>query len=35
LREGWRVARFTDRQIGADPAGVTAEITDLLAAGGT
>jgi very-short-patch-repair endonuclease len=35
LRDGWRVARFTDRQILADPAGVAAEISALLATGGT
>jgi hypothetical protein len=35
LREGWRVARFTDRQILADPAGIAAEIADLLRASGT
>ncbi|MCW2985781.1 MAG: hypothetical protein JWR63_3351 [Conexibacter sp.] len=31
LREGWRVARFTDRQILADPAGIAAEIRLLIA----
>jgi Protein of unknown function (DUF559) len=30
LREGWRVARFTDRQIVSDPVGVLAELTDFL-----
>jgi hypothetical protein len=32
LREGWRVARFTDRQIVADPAAVAAELEALLLA---
>jgi very-short-patch-repair endonuclease len=32
LREGWRVARFTDRQILANPAGVAAELRALLVA---
>jgi very-short-patch-repair endonuclease len=31
LRERWRVARFTDRQILGDPAGVAAELRELLA----
>jgi very-short-patch-repair endonuclease len=31
LREGWRVARFTDRQILADRAAVARELTVLLA----
>jgi very-short-patch-repair endonuclease len=31
LREGWRVARFTDRQILADPAGIAAEVRLLIA----
>lgn len=31
LGEGWRVARFTDRQILADPIGVTRELQTLLA----
>jgi hypothetical protein len=31
LREGWRVARFTDRQILADPTAVLAELRALLA----
>lgn len=31
LREGWRVARFTDRQILADPAAVARELAALLA----
>jgi len=31
LREGWRVARFTDRQIVTDPAGIAAELLVLLA----
>jgi very-short-patch-repair endonuclease len=35
LRDGWRVARFTDRQIRADPTGVLAEIRALIAADGT
>jgi very-short-patch-repair endonuclease len=30
LRDGWRVARFTDRQILGDPAGVAGEIAALL-----
>jgi very-short-patch-repair endonuclease len=30
LRAGWRVARFTDRQIVDDPAAVVAELRDLL-----
>ena len=30
LREGWRVARFTDRQILADPSGVLDDLADLL-----
>lgn len=30
LREGWRVARFTDRQILADPAAVAAELRALI-----
>ncbi|WCB92083.1 hypothetical protein DSM104299_00765 [Baekduia alba] len=30
LREGWRVARFTDRQIVDDPASVAVELHDLL-----
>ena len=34
LREGWRVARLTDRQIRDDPAGVVAEIRALLATDG-
>jgi very-short-patch-repair endonuclease len=29
LREGWRVARFTDRQISTDPVGVAAELSAL------
>jgi very-short-patch-repair endonuclease len=33
LREGWRVARFTDRQILADRAGVARELITLLASG--
>ena len=32
LRDGWRVARFTDRQILADPFGVTSELQALLTA---
>ena len=35
LRDGWRVARFTDRQILADPHAVAAEIDDLVRASGT
>jgi very-short-patch-repair endonuclease len=31
LREGWRVARFTDRQIVTDRAGIAREVTALLA----
>jgi very-short-patch-repair endonuclease len=31
LREGWRVARFTDRQILDDPASVARELAALLA----
>jgi very-short-patch-repair endonuclease len=31
LREGWRVARFTDRQILSDPTGLAAELAALLA----
>jgi very-short-patch-repair endonuclease len=31
LRDGWRVARFTDRQLLADPAGVARELAVLLA----
>jgi hypothetical protein len=30
LRDGWRVARFTDRQIRANPAGIAAELHALL-----
>jgi very-short-patch-repair endonuclease len=34
LLEGWRVARFADRQLLADPGAVAAELADLLAASG-